>query len=328
MKMELLSPSGDIDSLKLAVDNGADAIYLGLQNFNARRNANNFNEDNIKDYVRYCHLFNVKVYITLNTNIKDNEISDLKSTILACKNAKVDAFIITDFLTAKLVRELTDIPMHASTQLGVNNLYGAKYLEKLGFKRVVLARETKLEDIQAIKENTSLEIEYFVHGALCVSYSGQCLFSSMISGESANRGLCKQPCRQLYKNESNNDGFSYLLSTKDLCLIEKLPLLKKLGIDSLKIEGRLKRPEYVGVVTKAYRQALDNIDNENYNTAKLITDLKKIYNRGEFTKGYLLHENVMYNKTQNHIGEYIGKITKIKGNNSVLNCKNFNEKNG
>ena len=327
MKIELLSPSGDINSLKLAIDNGADAVYLGLQNFNARRTADNFTSENIADYVKYAHLFNVKVYVTLNTNIKNEEIESLKSTILACKKARVDAFIITDFLTAKLVRELTSIPMHASTQMGINNVYGAKYLQKLGFSRIVLARETKIEDIKKIKKETNLEIEYFVHGALCVSYSGQCLFSSTISGESANRGLCKQPCRQLYKNLSTNKDFSYLLSTKDLCLIDELKLLQDLGIDSLKIEGRLKRAEYVGIVTNAYRYAIDNLDNE-IDYKNLYTNLRKIYNRGEFTKGYLFNENIMYDKTQNHIGDYVGKIIQTNGKNSVLNCKDFNEKNG
>ena len=370
MKMELLSPAGDIESFKQAIDKGADAVYFGLQNFNARRNADNFNEENVDKWVRYAHLFGVKAYVTLNTNVKDSEQDELIRIIKACDKAKVDAFIVTDMMTACLIRKYTNVPMHASTQMGVTNFYGAKYLEKLGFTRVVLARETLEKDIVDIKRNTNLEIEYFVHGALCVCYSGQCLFSSIISGESGNRGLCKQPCRQLYKSENSN---GYLLSTKDLCLIDKIDKLSKLGIDSLKIEGRLKRPEYVGVVTKNYRDAIDEFyqkncslkntadfssfennqenntirDNESnfsnnsfvtddnyinnkskYNVDEKIAELKKIYNRGNYTKGYLFNDDVTYKKVQNHLGKKVGEIVKIIGKNSVLKAESFNENNG
>lgn len=370
MKMELLSPAGDVESFKQAIDKGADAVYFGLQNFNARRNADNFNEENVDKWVKYAHLFGVKVYVTLNTNVKDNEKDELIRVIKACDKAKVDAFIVTDMMTAYLIRKYTNVPMHASTQMGVTNLYGVKYLEKLGFSRVVLARETLEKDIVDIKRNTNLEIEYFVQGALCVCYSGQCLFSSIVSGESGNRGLCKQPCRQFYKSEKT-DG--YLLSTKDLCLIDKIDKLAKLGIDSLKIEGRLKRPEYVGVVTKNYRKAIDefyqyncslkNTENlpNNYNDLAVTTqgdkiddylfsskvkteneiskqatnslnneidELKKIYNRGNYTKGYLFNEDVTYKKVQSHLGKKVGEIVKIIGKNSVLKAESFNENNG
>ncbi len=325
MKMELLSPAGDVTSFKQAIDKGADAVYFGLQNFNARRNADNFNDENVDKWVKYAHLFGVKAYVTLNINVKDSEKDELIKVILACKNAKIDAFIVTDMMTACLVRKYTDIPMHASTQMGVSNLYGAKYLENLGFTRVVLARETLEKDIIDIKKHTNLEIEYFVHGALCVCYSGQCLFSSIISGESGNRGLCKQPCRQLYQSEKES---GYLLSTKDLCLIDKIEKLNSLGIDSLKIEGRLKRPEYVGVVAKNYRKAIDEFYlNCSFKNDKRISELKKVYNRGGYTRGYLFNDDVTYKKVQNHIGEKVGEIVRLNGKYSVLKGK-FDKESG
>lgn len=346
MSIELLAPAGDIKALKLAVANGADAVYLGLQNFNARRNAANFTTENISEWVSYAHFFAVKIYVALNINIKENEYEELKSVISACKNAKVDAFIVNDFMTIDLVRELTDIPMHASTQMGICNVYGAEFIEKLGIKRVVLARETTLDDVKQIKTETKLEIEYFAHGALCASYSGQCLFSSIISGESGNRGLCKQPCRQMYTCLNNNKK-GYLLSTKDLCTLNCLETLINSGIDSLKLEGRLKRPEYVGVVTKAYRTVLDDIIldknkkekinaegkkntyKDGYKNRELLSELKRIYNRGEFTTGYLFNDDVMNKESQNHIGEYYGKIIAVQGNYSVLKTKEkYNENNG
>lgn len=238
--LEVLAPIGSIGSLKAAIYSGADAVYLGLDLFNARIKADNFNKDNIAQWVDYCHLFNVKVYITFNTNIKESEREIFAQYVDIAAKANVDAFIVTDLGCLDILKRY-DVPLHGSTQIGVHNLAGAKVLEELGFTRVVLARETLSSDIRKIKENTNLEIEHFVHGALCVCFSGSCLMSSMMSGDSGNRGRCNQPCRLKYKS-SISDKNAYLLSPKDQCLIDKVQELAELGVDSLKIEGRLKQP--------------------------------------------------------------------------------------
>ncbi len=240
--LEVLAPIGNIQALKVAIYAGADAVYLGLDLFNARIKADNFNKENIAYWVDYCHLFGVKVYLTFNTNIKQSEREIFAEYVDIAAKAGVDAFIVTDLGCLDILKKY-DIPLHGSTQIGVHNLAGAKVLEDLGFTRVVLARETLNSDIIEIKNNTKLEIEHFVHGALCVSFSGACLMSSMMSGDSGNRGRCNQPCRLKYTcNLSNKYG--YLLSPKDQCLIDKVSQLAKLGVDSLKIEGRLKQPHY------------------------------------------------------------------------------------
>ncbi len=253
--MELLAPAGSPSALRAAIYSGANAVYFGLDKFNARINADNFTKENVREYVELCHLHGVKVYITFNTLIKDSEFAEFEEDVKACVDAKVDAFIVTDF-GALTVFAKYDVPLHASTQMGIHNLEGAKFVERLGFKRIVLSREALFEDIKKIKENTSLEVEYFVHGALCVSFSGGCLLSSMMTGTSGNRGLCKQPCRLCYESSLSGES-KYYLSPADQCLINKLKDLEKLGIDSLKIEGRLKAPHYVGEVVKCYRNALD-----------------------------------------------------------------------
>ena len=196
---ELLAPAGNLTSLKAAIASGADAVYLGLSAFNARIKADNFTEENIAETVKYCHVFGVKVYITVNISVKNDELSAVESLITACKNADADAFIVTDLAVVDIIKNIAPhIPMHASTQMGICNLAAAKYAESLGFSRVVLAREATLNEIRAIKNNTSLEIEYFVHGALCVAFSGKCLLSSVTNGGSGNRGRCLQPCRLHY----------------------------------------------------------------------------------------------------------------------------------
>jgi len=309
--LELLAPCGDLDSFYQAIYNGADAVYLGLQNFNARIKADNFTTENIKSIVRFSHLYGVRVYITVNTLISDENLGDFFDMIDLLIDAKVDAFIVQDFGVAyNLLKRYKNIVLHASTQMGIHNLAGAKVLEKLGFKRVVLSRETKPQDIIDIKKNTNLEIEYFVHGALCVAFSGNCYLSAMKNKNSGNLGKCYQLCRLKYKVKSNNNEMDgYYLSPSDLCLIERLDELKKLGVDSIKIEGRLKRPSYVAGVVKTYRKAL----NGNQENKDLLT-LLKIFSRGEFNKNAYLNGNdkIINEKTQNHLGEYLGKVAYVK----------------
>lgn len=306
--MELLAPAGNPEALKAAIYSGANAVYFGLNKFNARINANNFNKENVREYIELCHLHGVKAYITFNTIIKDNEFEEFEESVKVAAEAKADAFIVTD-LGALSIFAKYDVPLHASTQMGIHNLDGAKFVEKLGFTRVVVSRETLFEDIKEIKENTSLEVEYFVHGALCVSFSGGCLLSSFMTGTSGNRGLCKQPCRLCYESSLSGEN-KYYLSPADQCLIDKIDDLKKIGIDSLKIEGRLKSSYYVGEVTKVYREALDGKKDPNY-----LSRLYRAYNRGHFTSGYNYDNTLelMSIDVQNNIGEVVGKIVKRYG---------------
>ena len=263
---ELLSPVGDFECLKAAVQNGANAVYLGASNFNARARATNFNDDNLIEAIDYAHSRGVKVNLTLNTLIKNNEFEDAVSLAIKAYNLGVDAIIIQDLgLAYFLSQNYPDIPLHASTQMTVHNLKGTQELLNSGFSRVVLSRELTIDEIKNIKNNIDGEIEVFVHGALCISYSGQCLMSSMIGGRSGNRGLCAQPCRLPYelidKNTKQLVDKGYLLSPRDLCSIEYLPYLIKAGIDSFKIEGRLKNPTYVATITRIYRKYIDLIMN-------------------------------------------------------------------
>lgn len=312
--MELLAPAGDLKSFYAAVYNGADAVYLGLQAFNARIKADNFTVDNIASVVQFAHIYGVKVYVTINILINDYEIDEFLETVRACIRAQVDAFIIQDLGMAKLLLDcFPNIVLHASTQMGVHNLSGAKFLEDFGFKRVVLARETKLEDIKLIKEHTQLEIEYFAQGALCVAFSGNCYLSSLKNGNSGNRGKCLQLCRLPYKvfagSKLLNEG--YYLSAKDLCLMQRLKELTSVGVDCLKIEGRLKRASYVAQVTRSYRQALDNFNTVNVKDEK--AKISELFSRGEFNEqAYLYHNfNIINAQIGHHKGKKIGKVLAI-----------------
>jgi len=316
--MELLAPAGDLKSFRAAVYNGADAVYLGLQSFNARIKADNFTNENIAEIVRFAHLYNVKVYVTINILVKDDEVSEFLDTVRACVHAKVDAYIIQDLGMARLLlNKFPNIVLHASTQMGVHNLSGAKFLAKFGFKRVVLSRETKLEDIKLIKTQTNLEIEYFVQGALCVAFSGNCYLSSLKNGNSGNRGKCLQLCRLPYKvmdgAKTINEG--YYLSAKDLCLMHRLQELSDSGVDSFKIEGRLKRASYVAQVTRSYRQAIDNFKTLNIEKEKQY--ISALFSRGEFNEqAYLFNNfNIINPRIGHHQGRKIGKVlstTKFK----------------
>jgi len=283
-KPELLAPAGSIESIHAAVHAGADAVYFGAKRFSARQYAKNFDTKEIIEGIDYCHLYGVKAYITVNTLVKDSEFENAMELVYDVYEVGADAVIVQDLGLAMLIKEnLPDLSLHASTQMTVHNIEGAKYLEDLGFDRVILARELSLEEIREITKSVKIGIETFVHGALCYGYSGQCLLSSLIGGRSGNRGRCAQPCRKYYQllhsGKKVYDG--YLMSTKDMCLIDKLKELADAGIKSFKIEGRMKRPEYVSAVVSAYRDALDFgfVDKEK------MDDISKIFTRG-FSSGH------------------------------------------
>lgn len=332
-KPELLAPAGNMDAFLAAIEAGADAIYIGGYTFGARAFANNFSDDEIIKCINYAHLYGVKVYITVNTIVYEKEVDLFLNYIDFLHRNNVDAIIIQDLGMFDLVRKVyPNLELHASTQMHIHNLNGVLNLQKWGAKRVVMARETSYETLKEIKKHTSIELEVFVHGALCVSYSGQCLMSSLIGGRSGNRGKCAGTCRQQYNliddngKEYNED--SYLLSTRDLNTLEDIGKLIELGIESFKIEGRMKRAEYVYLVVSIYRKAIDNYlkYKETRITENDILELKKIYNR-KFTKGYLFNDkNIMNTYRPNHLGIKIGKVIKkdknsiyIKLNNKLIN---------
>ena len=321
-KIELLSPVGDFECLKAAVQNGANAVYLGSSNFNARYSATNFSIEELEEAINYAHLRNVKVFLTLNTLIKNDEFENTINLANKAYELGIDAIIVQEIgLANYLIKNFTDLPIHASTQMTCHNLDGAKHLENLGFKRIVLARELSLDEIEYIKSNISCEIEIFNHGALCISYSGQCLYSSLIGGRSGNRGKCAQGCRLPYtllENDTSIDS-GYLLSPKDLCSLELLPELIKTGIDSLKIEGRMKSPEYVATVTRIYRKYIDKIiNNEPYIIEeKDKKDLLQVFNRGGFSTGHLSLEpnkSLIFKEKPNNMGVYIGNVFNYNSN--------------
>ena len=279
--MEILAPAGDFAAARSAVHNGADAIYVGGSILNARRAAKGFSGEELKELCAFCRLRKVKVYVTVNTLTKEEELPDLMRLAKEIADAGADAAIVSDLGVARVLRTACpSLPLHASTQMNIHSLSGIKALEPLGFSRVVLARELSLAEIAEICKNTTMEIEVFAHGALCMCYSGNCYFSAVVGQKSGNRGLCAQPCRLPY--EQNR----YPLSLKDLCALEYLSQLKKAGVASLKIEGRLKSPEYVGSVTAAYRKALDGTEP----TREDLERLAHIFSRGGFTQGYLLDQ--------------------------------------
>ncbi len=315
--IELLAPVGSQKSFYSAINNGANAVYLGLSDFSARKNAENFNSDNINYFVSYAHALNVKVYLTVNTIIKDDEISDFLKTVATAYSAGVDAFILQDVFFAKVLKEkFSDIVLHLSTQGGVNEVGGAEIALSEGFSRVILARETPIEEIEKITK--IIETEVFVHGALCSCFSGHCYMSSFIGGNSGNRGLCKQPCRKEYQLESSKNSGEYAISLADLCLVDDLNRLINAGVKSFKIEGRMRSPEYVGASVRLYRNALDG-------NPYSLGEVKRAFNRGDFTKGYVfgVDKNIISDKVQNHLGEKVGVVTKIKGQSLFTDRKNL-----
>ena len=274
---EILAPAGSFDSLIAAVQCGADAVYLGGKGMNARRSAGNFDAEELRRAVEYCHLRDVKVYQTINIVMFQHETDEAIDTIRQAAEAGVDAVLTQDLAIARMVRECApSLPIHASTQMSIHNIEGVRLCEELGFSRAVLARELTAGEIAAICAATPLEIEVFVHGALCMSVSGQCYLSSMIGGRSGNRGLCAQPCRLPF---SADGGGEYALSLKDLSLADRIGELTRMGVASLKIEGRMKRPEYVAAAVTAVRRAREGepVDFET---------LRSVFSRSGFTKGY------------------------------------------
>ncbi len=321
--LELLAPAGDKEAFLAAVENGADAVYLGGKILNARQFAGNFGSEELSEAIRYAHVRNVKVYLTMNTLVSEEELSEALNFAKEAYLLGIDAIIVQDLGFAGLLhRELPDLHLHASTQMTVYNLEGVKMLESLGFKRVVLARELSIDEIKHICESTNMEVEVFIHGALCISYSGQCLMSSIIGGRSGNRGKCAQPCRLPYslvkdnkiiKLNENKAETAYLLSPKDICTVEFIDRIAQTGVKSLKIEGRMKNPEYVATVVNTYSKYLNGIDNRTkLNIAE--TDKKKltqIFNRGGFSKGYFLgktgRDMMCWEKPKNW-GVYAGNV--------------------
>lgn len=286
--MELLAPAGSQEALIAAVQSGTDAVYLGGSRFSARSSAKNFDISNMREMINYCHIRGVSVHIAANTLIKENEISSYLDYIGELNEMGVDAVIIQDIGMAKAVfKSYPDLPIHASTQMTCASVNTAKMLEEAGFSRIVLARELDYASIEKIARSVNAEIEIFVHGAICMSYSGQCLMSSMIGGRSGNRGMCAQPCRLPYKFLQNGKDVNkgYLLSPRDMCLINHLEKLKEIGVNSLKIEGRLKRAEYVSAVVGVYRKCLDE---ERNSTFEEYNELLDAFNRSGFTDGYFV----------------------------------------
>ena len=320
-KVELLAPAGDINSLRAAIEAGCDAVYLGGKQFGARAYSNNFTKEDLVEAIKLCHLYGVKVYVTCNTIIYENEVPDFLDYVRFLHQNNVDAILIQDLGMLDLVhKKFPNLEIHCSTQMHIHNLDDVKLMERLGIKRVVLARETSITAIKNIKTHSNIDLEIFVHGSLCISYSGECLMSSLIGGRSGNRGMCAGTCRLPYNVLSNhkiiNKNEPYPLSTKDLNSLENLEELLNIGITSLKIEGRMKSSDYVYCVVKLYRQAIDSY----YKYGKVIInesilhDLKIIFNRG-YTKGFLFNTDIhdfINGKRPNHEGVEVGTIISCK----------------
>lgn len=317
--MEILAPAGEWEALTAAVNAGADAVYLGGKMFNARQSAANFDQQLLERATDYLHARARRIYVTFNTLIAGDEMEDALKYAAFLREIGVDAVILQDLGLLKLIREtLPDLPVHASTQMTVHSPEGVKFLEEFGVRRVVLARELALADIRSIAERCRAELEVFVHGALCISYSGACLFSSMVGGRSGNRGRCAQPCRLEYELLRNGEPIatkqgSHLLSPKDLCLLGELPSLAEAGVASLKIEGRMKTPNYVGTVVRVYREALDRMERDPQKYRAENQDMQRltaVFNRG-LTTGYLkqgLDREGMSPGRPSNRGQYLGRV--------------------
>jgi len=312
--MKILAPAGNFACLKSAIANGADEVYLGINDFNARNNIDGFTLQTLKEAVVYANVFGVKVHLAINILFTDSELQSALDTVVDAFNMGINAFIIQDLALIDLIsKNYPQIEIHLSTQAGVHNLEGVKAFEKYNIKRVVLSRETPLEEIKRIRENSDIEIEYFAHGALCVSFSGNCYLSSYLHNASGNRGKCKQLCRLPFTLQKDGKPVKkgYLLSAKDFDMSKRLIELEKAGVNAIKIEGRARRPYYVGTVTKQYYNAL-NGNKPDYDALKLA------FNRG-FTEGYFNGNGDIISNVQNHKGIKIGKVKK------VINGKNFNQ---
>lgn len=324
--MELLAPAGNFECLTAAVQNGADAVYFAGQAFGARSYADNFDRAELERAVDYCHLRGCKTYITVNTLVLDKEFHDLSEYILFLNNVGADAVIVQDLGVVSLIEELCpELPVHASTQMSVHNAAGAKKLESIGAKRVVLARELSKNDIIEIADTTNIELEVFVHGAMCMSYSGQCLLSSMLGGRSGNRGKCAQPCRLPYRINSGQKSRFYL-SLKDMSLLTRLTELQDIGVTSLKIEGRMKGPAYVAATVQTYRRCLDS---GTQPTEEELRRLDSVFFRGGYSEGYFTGQTgrkmFAFDKPDNpYQKESTGIVKELA--NSFTNTENIHRK--
>lgn len=321
--MELLAPAGSKTSFKAAIAGGADAVYLGGKNFGARRLAENFTDSELKAVVKLAHGHEVKVYVTVNTLIKEGEIQPVFSYLDFLSSINVDAVIIQDRGLLRIIRENFRIPVHASTQMGIHSPEGAIWAQKNGITRIILARELRLDELQKIRKAVNLELEVFIHGALCYSFSGQCLFSSTLGGRSGNRGLCVQPCRKRY---TLGDERGYLLSTADVFGVEALLDLLRIGVDGVKVEGRMRSPLYVYLTSNIYSKAIRRAEEgkEPLMTEREKELLQVVFNRG-FSKGYLYEDNVMQRTYPGSRGLPLGKASSdgeellVKADNLRLN---------
>ena len=309
--LEILAPAGNVECAFAAIHNGANAIYLGYSSYSARQGAGNFDEDGLRAIIETAHFHSVRVYVAMNTIVKDTETESFLRTLLSVWNMGADAIIMQDALLGKYVHSVyPDILLHLSTQAGICSLDGAKFAKECGFSRVILARETPLTEISKI--SAFIETEVFIQGALCTAYSGQCYFSSFAGGNSGNRGRCKQPCRKLYAYDRNgNTEKNYALSLSDLCVGEHIDKLIEAGVVSFKIEGRMRRAEYVAAAVRYYRSLLD----KQQGSAQLFSDLKRTYNRGNYTKGLAFGQDkrLLSTAIQGHLGEKVGCVKVING---------------
>lgn len=309
--LEILAPAGNLQSASVALQHGADAIYLGLPNFSARHSADNFTEDEFRAVVRKAHFYGAKVYVAMNTLVKDAELGDFVNSLLFAWNEGADAIILQDPMLGRAIhRQFPSIVLHLSTQAGVCNEDGARLAKSCGFSRVILARETPISEIEKITK--ILETEVFVQGALCTCFSGQCYFSSFVGGNSGNRGRCKQPCRKLYAYDRNgNTEKNYALSLSDLSVGEDVQKLIDAGVTSFKIEGRMRRAEYVGASVRYYRLILDKKDGKE----NALSDLRRTFNRGNYTKGLAFGQDKRFlsPSIQGHLGEKVGVVKVVNG---------------
>ena len=325
-KVEILSPAGSYESLKAAIAAGADAVYIGGTRFGARAYANNLTEEELLEAIDYVHLHGRKIYLTINTLLKEHELcNELYDYLLPYYKQGIDAVIVQDIGVLTYIKEqFPDLPIHASTQMTITNVLGAQFLKSLGAERIVTAREMQLSEIEEIAKNTDVEIESFVHGALCYCYSGQCLYSSLIGGRSGNRGQCAQPCRLPYRTDNQKDT-QYVLSLKDICTLEYIPELVEAGIDSFKIEGRMKKPEYVALVTAMYRKYVDlylKCGKKAFRVEEKDREmLMDLYNRGGSHGGYYYTKNgrdMLSLERPNHAGVPALQVMKCKGRNVTV----------
>lgn len=323
--IEILAPAGDEKSAYTAINAGANAIYLGLTSFSARSSAQNFDFESLKKLISYAKFFGVKIYVAMNTLVKESELESFVKTAVKVWNTGANAIIIQDlYLGAYLKKTYPQMVLHLSTQAGICNEYGARYAKELGFDRVILARETKLSDIEKIAK--IIETEVFVQGALCTCFSGQCYLSSFAGGNSGNRGKCKQPCRKKYKiNRRNFEEYAYRISLSDLSVGEDIQKLVNAGVASFKIEGRMRRPEYVAAAVSYYKKLL-----QGESVKDGLSALKRTYNRGNYTKGLAFGQDksLISSAVQGHIGEFVGTVLVENGRFVLRTQEKFGEGDG